>query len=426
MGPDGNMHIFYTGYNLSQNGKQVIIHAASSDSEGTSFTKSPEPIALSVKSKAHLASFEDIDFRDPYVLFNEEETRYWMLVATRLSKGPYWTRGCLALLTSTDLKTWHLEPEPLFAPNDMFCPECPELFTLPNGKWYLAYSRFSSPNAGTVYRLADSPRGPFRKPQDGSGGRWDGRRWYAAKSCPKAGDPAKRIYFGWIADWCDADAKWMWGGDMAFPRQLSAASDGSLRMEPVEEILRELFSSAPVLHISSFKLHALGSMRSHFFEHPSAIDSRTSCPSSYLISFQGHPSRDTASFGILIRTDSDLLGYWLRFCPVHTESGRKLYTVSLAASPSPLDDFWADQYQRYLHREVDGPELIRHDNIVIQDDESMRVLLIGDTMELFVGGRTISYRFQTKGADSKEHSRKIGIFVDDGEVIFKDLEVFSC
>ncbi|KAI5305432.1 hypothetical protein KEM56_004469, partial [Ascosphaera pollenicola] len=31
IGPDGNMHIFYTGYNLLQDGKQVIIHAKSTD-----------------------------------------------------------------------------------------------------------------------------------------------------------------------------------------------------------------------------------------------------------------------------------------------------------------------------------------------------------------------------------------------------------
>lgn len=117
-----------------------------------------------------------------------------------MAKGPHWTRGCLALLTSKTLKEWSLEPEPFYAPNDMMCPECLEFFSLPNGKWYLIYSRFSAPNAGTVYRVADSPRGPFRTPRDGSGGRLDGRRWYAAKSCQKANDASKRIFFGWVAD----------------------------------------------------------------------------------------------------------------------------------------------------------------------------------------------------------------------------------
>jgi beta-fructofuranosidase len=199
IGPDGNMHIIYTGYNLSQNGKQVIIHATSQDRIGTHFTKSAEPINI-VSDAANRAAFEEIDFRDPYVLYNEDEKCYWMLVGTRLAKGPHWTRGCLALLTSKDLKEWELEPEPFYAPNDMMCPECPELFSLPNGKWYLVYSRFSAPNAGTIYRVADSPRGPFRTPRDGSGGRLDGRRWYAAKSCQKANDASKRIFFGWVAD----------------------------------------------------------------------------------------------------------------------------------------------------------------------------------------------------------------------------------
>lgn len=182
-----------------KNGKQVIIHATSQDRVGTHFTKSAEPINI-VSDAANRATFEEIDFRDPYVLYNEDEKCYWMLVGTRLAKGPHWTRGCLALLTSKDLKEWSLEPEPFYAPNDMMCPECLELFSLPNGKWYLVYSRFSAPNAGTVYRVSDSPRGPFRNPRDGSGGRLDGRRWYAAKSCQKANDASKRIFFGWIAD----------------------------------------------------------------------------------------------------------------------------------------------------------------------------------------------------------------------------------
>ncbi|OGM44198.1 hypothetical protein ABOM_007047 [Aspergillus bombycis] len=416
IGPDGNMHIFYTGYNLSQDGKQVIIHAASSDMEGSSFGKYPEPISISSETVANLTSFEDIDFRDPYVLFNEEERQYWMLVATRLSKGPHWTRGCLALLISTDLNTWHLEPEPFFAPNDMFCPECPELFTLPNGKWYLVYSRFASPHAGTVYRVSDTPRGPFRKPKDGSAGRWDGRRWYAAKSCPKARDPSKRVYFGWIADRCEADKKWMWGGDMAYPRQVSAAPDGSLRIEPIKEILSEYFCSEPIFQRSSVTLNSHGAVKKHFL-YPASADSGANSPLSTFMSFT-FSSSDAASFGVLFYADSDLAGYWLRFTPTQTESGKPLFSISLSLCPPSLDDFWADQYKLYLPREVDGHELVRHDNVSIGEDEPVKVLMIGDALEVFVGGRAISYRFQPKHYDDKGGTLRYGLFVDDGEVTF--------
>lgn len=412
IGPDGGMHIFYTGYNLSQNGKQVIMHATSSDMKASSFVKSSEPITISNETAANLAKFEDIDFRDPYVLFNEAEQQYWMLVATRLSEGPYWTRGCLALLTSADLSTWHLELEPFFAPNDMFCPECPELFTLPNGKWYLVYSRFTSPHAGTVYRMSESPRGPFRRPRDGSAGRWDGRRWYAAKSCPKVGDPSKRVYFGWIADRCESENKWMWGGDMAYPRQVSAAEDGSLRIEPAEEVLSEFLRSEPVFQRPSVKLDSHGAVKKHFL-YPTSADNGLPTLMSFKFS-----SSDAASFGVLFHADSDLSGYWLRFSPTQTEPGRPIFTISLSLCPPSLDDFWADQYKLYLPREVDGHELVRHDNVLIDQDESVKVLMIGDTLEVFVGGRAISYRFQCNRHVGKGGNLRYGLFVDDGEVTF--------
>lgn len=68
---------------------------------GSSLTKPKGPIP--VVSKQGLAAFESIDFRDPYVFWNAAEEKYWMLVATRLAKGPHWTRGAVALLTSSDL-----------------------------------------------------------------------------------------------------------------------------------------------------------------------------------------------------------------------------------------------------------------------------------------------------------------------------------
>lgn len=423
VGPDGNMHIFYTGYSLSQGGKQVIIHAIASDHQGSSFTKSAKPISISPKTRSNLSVFEDIDFRDPYVLFNDAESKYWMLVATRLSTGPYWARGCLAILTSEDLENWDLESQPFFAPNDMFCPECPELFTLPNGKWYLTYSRFSSPDAGTVYRVSESPRGPFRTPKDGSNGRWDGRRWYAAKSCAKAGDDSKRIYFGWIADRCAADGKWMWGGDMAFPRQVSAAPDGSLKIEPVHEVLEATMSSKPILHVPILSLESIGAKKTHSLD----IGGGANPLVPYLMSFKITPRIQTQSFGLLIRTNEDLAGHWLRFnpSPVNGLTDLRLYDITLNVSPPPLDDFWADQYELYLPRGVDGPEIVRHDNVSIHDDDRIQVLLIGQTLEIFAGGRAISYRFLEEDDVLKARRNELGLFVDDGQIEFRDLRILS-
>ncbi|KAE8150770.1 glycosyl hydrolase [Aspergillus avenaceus] len=413
IGPDGYMHIFYTGYNLSQE-RQVIIHAASSDIEGSSLVKYPEPISISSATVTNLALFEDIDFRDPYVLFNVEEQRYWMLVATRMLDGP-WARGCLALLTSTDLSTWHLEPDPLFALDDIFCPECPELFTLPNGKWYLVYSRFDAPEAGTVYRVSDAPRGPFQKPKDGSAGCWDGKRWHAAKSYPKAGDPSKRIYFGWIADRSE-NKKGVWGGHMAYPRQVSAAADGSLRIEPAEEILSELFRSGPAFKLPPVRLGPYGAVKKHFL-YPTSANPEPGSSSPTLMSFK-FSSSDAASFGILFHADPDDSGYWLRFSPTRATPGKPTFTITLSLC-SPSDNFWSDQFRLYMPQVVDGLELVRHNNVFIKQDETIKVLMIGDTLEIFVGGRAISYRFRQDCDEGQGGNTRYGLFVDDGEVTFR-------
>lgn len=404
------MHIFYTGYNLAENGRQVILHAVSEDRHGSVFKKKPHRIRI-VSESSSRAAFEDIDFRDPYVVYNESEACFWMIVGTRLSQGPHWTRGCLALLTSPDLEYWSLESKPLYAPNDSMCPECPELFPL-NGKWYLVYSRFAAPNPGTVYRLSDSPRGPFRTPRDGSAGRFDGRRWYAAKSCPKAKENSTRIFFGWIGDHCQEDGKWLWGGDMAIPREVSAREDGTLSIWPSKQVLDTVFSKQPLFQLSAFQLEASGCTNTR-----PVGEAKTDQP--YMITFS-IASTSAASFGVIFDADNDLSGCYLRF--VQMLDSR--FSVSLAMAPAPLDDFWADQYRLYLPRAIDGPEVVRHDNIRI--DQPVTVLRFDNTIEVFVGGRCLSYRLP-----QRDSTRELGVndiqevswFVEDGSVEILDFQV---
>jgi beta-fructofuranosidase len=415
IGPDGNMHLFYTGYCLGQGGKQVIIHARSSDKQGSAFSKTLSPISIS----GDMSQFEDIDFRDAHVSWNEVEGCYWMLVATRLRTGPYWTRGCFALLTSVDLEEWKIDAKPFYAPNDMFCPECPEIFSLPNGNWYLVYSRFHSPDAGTVYRIAESPRGPFRTPRRSSGGRFDARRWYAAKSCPKAGDPSKRVYFGWVAD--KLEDQWSWGGDMGMPREVSANKDGSLIVEPCRDYLNTCFQLGPRSSLpGSISLSNTGETITRRLPVDEGMD--------YSLEFE-LASQDAASFGLSFRTDEDNKGHRLRFVPTAHGS----FDVSLLSCPPPLDDFWADQYDLHLPREVDGPELARHSDLTITG--SVVVTVMSDVLEIFAGGKSISYRLPCSnprndspqnghvngnGDGALRHNKdrapvqELGVFVEDG------------
>ncbi|KAL1888431.1 hypothetical protein Sste5346_009548 [Sporothrix stenoceras] len=456
LGRDGNMHIFYTGYNLPEGGgRQVILHAVSSDREGTEFEKPLQPIQLDSASANSYAQFEATDFRDPYVFFNEEENCYWMVVATRLAAesnpgAPYWTRGCLALLTSADLDVWMVQREPLYAPNNILCPECPEMFTLGNGKWYIVYSRFSAPDAGTLYVVSDSgPRGPYRSPRDGTGGRLDGRRWYAAKSCPKRGDPSKRIFFAWVHDRhqdADISGKWLWGGSLMQPRELRANANGSLVLAPNDSFLGSLRD----VQLSGETLPAevtLGTVGVQSVHRLSVVDLPAD-DTIQVLSFTMHGVPDMSSgnksgchnvhpdaksFGLLLNFDDDLRGYKLSFAPVGGGSAG-LFSVALVTDQPPLDDFWAMLTKHTdIPNLVDGPELVRHGAVHLDSEEPLRLVRNQDVIELFVDGKVITYRLpareqkvnETDGVNRHAMVKvyPVGFFVEDGEVSFKDIRL---
>lgn len=425
IGPDGNLCIFYTGYNLSKGGQQKILKTQSSDRHGSVFREGFEEIEM-LCTPEERAMYEDIDFRDPYVFFNEQEGLYWMLLGTRLAKGSQWSRGCLALLRSQDLKSWQLQTKPFYMPNDMYCPECPELFTLNNGKWYLVYSRFQAPDAGTVYRIADSPYGPFRVPRDGSNGRLDGRRWYAAKSCAKQGDPSKRIFFGWIADYNSSDNKWLWGGDMALPREVSARDDGTLRVDlaidlPGEEVSDTGLPSSWECSISpSVSLSSIGSTQYKCLGKLAQPSSSASHCLSFTIK-----NMDAHSFGLVFDADSDMCGHRLRIIP----SSDGTFEATLLTTLPPLDDFWADQYELYIPRSIDGPEIVRHTGLRLESP--IKIIQTDKLVQIFLGGRTMSCRMIPKVLDSTSHEHHAqgggqdlvaySMFVEDGEVVLANL-----
>ena len=163
-------HIFYTGYNYNVHFQQTICHAVSDD--GIHFEKDPKnPIIIPNEKE-----YEVVDWRDPYVFYNEDDNCWWLLISGRKKEGPPSRRGCIVLYRSKDLDNWEYYG-PIYQPYHTNCPECCEMYKI--GKlWYLSYSRFSE-FVNTIYRVADSPFGPWRTPKmDGIGG----RRFYAAKS----------------------------------------------------------------------------------------------------------------------------------------------------------------------------------------------------------------------------------------------------
>lgn len=53
--------------------------------------------------------YEEFDWRDPFVYWNEEDECYDMLLASRIKGGGELRGGCIALCKSKDLKQWTYE-----------------------------------------------------------------------------------------------------------------------------------------------------------------------------------------------------------------------------------------------------------------------------------------------------------------------------
>ena len=74
---EGKYHAFYTGYCLTAEYQQTICHATSED--GITWTKdAANPVITPM-----IELYEKLDWRDPYVFYNEEDKCYWILISAR-------------------------------------------------------------------------------------------------------------------------------------------------------------------------------------------------------------------------------------------------------------------------------------------------------------------------------------------------------
>ena len=117
-------------------------------SDGIHFDKSENSIVLSTH-------YEPVSARDPKV-FEDNNGLYHMLVTTSIQGKPY--GGCLAHLTSRDLKEWQ-QREPFIVPGFEDQPECSDYFRW-NDWYYLVFSNFATAR----YRISKKPFGPWTVP----------------------------------------------------------------------------------------------------------------------------------------------------------------------------------------------------------------------------------------------------------------------
>ena len=112
---EAGFHAFYTGHNPKKMPKEAIMHATSMDMK--EWTKISEDTFFADEQ------YSGDDFRDPYVIYNEDYNEYWMLITTRKNNS-----GAIALYTSDDLRVW--KDQGILFKNDMGTDsnlECPTL-----------------------------------------------------------------------------------------------------------------------------------------------------------------------------------------------------------------------------------------------------------------------------------------------------------
>lgn len=228
---DGTYHMFYCTFDWNPNA-QWARHAVSSDLEH--WRDLPED-RFTADGKIYLKS----DWRDPFVFWNAEEKKWWMLLAAR-ENAPTERNGCVALCVSDDLSHWEYR-KPLYASREhQAANECPDLFKM--GQWYyLIYSNYTD-GFCTHYRMSRSLSGPWLRPEADT---FDGRAFYAAKT---GSDGVHRYIYGWNPtrgennwnfdpqqDQGNDYKTWNWGGSIIV-HELHQHEDGTLGVGPVQSV----------------------------------------------------------------------------------------------------------------------------------------------------------------------------------------------
>ncbi len=379
----GLYHIFYTGHNphFVEQGKpqQAVMHATSTDL--LTWTKIPEHTFY-----APADQYEQDDWRDPYVFWNDEAGEYWMLLAARLKEGPSRRRGCTALCVSKDLSKWEVR-DPFWTPNQYYTHECPDLFKIGDW-WYFVFSTFSD-RFVTHYRMSKSLKGPWISPPNDT---FDNRAFYAAKT---ATDGSRRYAFGWNPTRAEEkdEGYWQWGGNLVI-HELVQEEDGTLSVRVPEAVDRAFLQEVPLrISHSRLNLEATDS-----FACAIAGQMPVRCKIRAKVAFE----TDTRGCGIMLRTSEDLeQAYYIRMEP---HRNRLVFDRWPRAGDVP--------FSVELERPV---EFVpgRFNELCIFIDDTVCEVYLNDKIAM-----------SARLYDLK--TGNWGVFVHEGAASFDDLRMFTC
>ncbi|MBI2842429.1 MAG: GH32 C-terminal domain-containing protein [Armatimonadetes bacterium] len=218
---EGTFYFFYKGQDNESETFEKICVATSSDL--IHWEKSPDNPILVPDHRWYARG----RWADSKVFWNPEAQEFWMLITAQEKNAPKALNGCLGLAVSRDLQSWEVRP-PCWSPHVQPSPECPDIFQL-GDRWCLLTNWIHT--GGTVYRLSDSPSGPWTIAGADNLDTYDN---YALNTMS---DGNRRIALGWVGGRTDAldSGTPTWGGHLCIPRELYLSGDDRLKVRYVPE-----------------------------------------------------------------------------------------------------------------------------------------------------------------------------------------------
>ncbi len=200
--------VFYAFYATRLPDRTEHLSVATS-TDGIRFTKaSPNPFA------SPEPPYRKGPYRDPCVFRDPQTGRFHMLVTAELADYPLAGRGgCLAHLTSADLRDWRHEGPFLVPGNIGHQPECADYFEW-RGFYYLIFSHLGVAR----YRFSRGPFGPWLRPNQDI---FDGPKAAVLKTAAFTGDRRLGVAF------LTSEPPHAYAGNAVF-REIVQHGDGSL------------------------------------------------------------------------------------------------------------------------------------------------------------------------------------------------------
>lgn len=395
-------HMFYCVFKQNPQ-RQYVCHAESMDLK--IWTKLPEE-TFGPDENIYLPT----DWRDPHVIWNEEEQCWWMLLCAQ-SCGKTKRRGCVGLCKSNDLHHWTC-CEPLYNPEaSMSAYECPDLFYM-NGWWYLVFSQFTD-RFQTIYRMSRSSNGPWIRPKTDS---FDGRAFYAAKSCS---DGTHRYLFGWNPTrtqntWnFDPDSThegydyktYDWGGTL-IPHEIITREDGSLAVRS-NPTLQNVLTVPNKMKWNPLNGNWIVEDSALMVESPveyASIMSLNDVPKQCRWAFDFAFKEGTERFAAVLQVDWEFArGYYFYLDPKRQRLEYK------SAIRMHEQGGWTFQYDVELERPVE---------LLPNKKYSMEIFVDESVIEVYVNSEVA---MSVRAYDL--HDRKFGFAVSDGSVSFENIQL---